>query len=1562
MTKLISGRVPKIPSANVRADRYEFLEISEAEPDLGLPSQLGQVFTSDLSGNRYWTRLDTANVSETTNLYFTADRAINALTGNNVTVNNLTVSGDLAVLGNLVSINTTTLNVEDRNILIANGAINSAQADNAGITIAGANAEIKYQNTGDKFDINKNVNIQGNLSIGGSIQAKDANSLLRNEINLDPNNGTYMSVRSEEINTFFNSSSWDTASWIDDGGGVAVITNATTLYTFWDTGVGSVVNNIEVSINGGSRIPVQFNSGNAVSGNVSLDLANGQPSGVPPTNPTAITSLNFFYRTKSSINIDYSGSEILLDAQSMDIDLRTTENLDLRSGQNLNIRSLGSYPVRIYTDDTTRMWEFDNTGSLTLPKEGKIYGIGQGSASDRYGYISWDGNSSGDGSGYNTMRLVPDQLGLEEADQYIIIDPTGGQPGHIHIRAGGTQDNSSANLFLGGENSYVMLAAGTNPPVTIAANNNSWIFSTDGDLRLPGGGTIDEATGIKLTPAGGANAGQALVIYPTAGPPEGNHIHLAAYGANTELYLGTDTHYVKLVDGGDVQIQAATANLSATAAWTFGTDGSITSTEVLTLKVPNGIPSGITGLSSAGGWNTSPYSNLATTGGTGTGLRVNASSPGSGYLDTVTIHTPGSGYTNGDVITITNENSLTATFNVLISGTNSWIFGIDGTTSLPNDINVQGDVTINGEFVGKGLTSNTIVANVITSNEWYGIYTANVVESSSSLYFTNARVISAVTPLLTTANVLELDNFYFTNVRTILAVSPLLTTANVTELNNLYYTNSRVIAAVTPLLTTSNVIEGTNLYYTDARVLANVEQMSVNVFADVDITGILNNGILVWNGTKFVAGTVDAGATSNLALFAEVANTVLTLSNFTTANLAEGTNLYFTNARSVGSLTAGQNITIEANGRISADVTSTLANITTVIDNLTTDSIAEGAINLYYTNSRVRSTLSGGTGVIYDSSAGSISIGQNVSTESSVVFKNLTLNGNLYVLGNLFSVFANTLTVSDPIIQIGYGNPSDSYDLGFVGHYNDGVERHTGLFRDHNDGKFKLFDNLTPEPGLINVDTSNVSFRYASLVVSTLEGNVTGTVGTLSNFTTANLKESTSNLYYTNDRVVTAVIPLLTTSNVIEGTNLYYTAERVNATVQPFLTTANVIETSGNLYFTAARVNATVQPFLTTANVTETSGNLYFTNARVVSALIAGQNITIEANGRISANSTTASSLNLTTADVREVSSNLYYTDARVVTAVTPLLTTANVIEGTNQYFTNARSRSAFTPGKGIAITASGIITNTGASFEYNTGIDGSGYGNVLSTMSPIVIFPSTPTTDRFVLRSLHITNISDTDVSVSGNVLYATGNTAVIANRLPLPSGSSFELLEIPQVFQPNDIVNLQGFNTAGTATSNLLQAIYSYETFTGDITYKGQGITLATSNTDILVFESTLAFSIIESIKFVNLTSSVVPVKLYWADANNVIKAHFAHNLSLPSNSTLETIIKPKRISQGDRIFASYRNADSNSVSVFLSARTGYEYTPVSYSPNVIPSGTVSASFSSSESDGTLIYYTIE
>ena len=98
------------------------------------------------------------------------------------------------------------------------------------------------------------------------------------------------------------------------------------------------------------------------------------------------------------------------------------------------------------------------------------------------GHVTWSGNSSGDGGGYTTMNLVPDDT-REPTDQYIIFDPT--TPNHIHIRAGGTQDNSQAALYLGGESSYVAINSGLNPPVYVVANNYGWTFRTDGTLLFP---------------------------------------------------------------------------------------------------------------------------------------------------------------------------------------------------------------------------------------------------------------------------------------------------------------------------------------------------------------------------------------------------------------------------------------------------------------------------------------------------------------------------------------------------------------------------------------------------------------------------------------------------------------------------------------------------------------------------------------------------------------------------------------------------------------------------------------------------------------------------------------------------------------------------------------------------------------------------------------------------------------------------------------------------------------------------------------------------------------------
>lgn len=124
-------------------------------------------------------------------------------------------------------------------------------------------------------------------------------------------------------------------------------------------------------------------------------------------------------------------------------------------------------------------WTFGNNGDLNLPSGGGING-------DGYSEIRFVPNSSGDGAGYTTIELRPD---LDATlDQYLIIDPTA--PSHIHIRAGGTQDNSNAELFLGGENSHVKVGAGINPPINIKSNENNWLFNTDGNLTLPSTGKI----------------------------------------------------------------------------------------------------------------------------------------------------------------------------------------------------------------------------------------------------------------------------------------------------------------------------------------------------------------------------------------------------------------------------------------------------------------------------------------------------------------------------------------------------------------------------------------------------------------------------------------------------------------------------------------------------------------------------------------------------------------------------------------------------------------------------------------------------------------------------------------------------------------------------------------------------------------------------------------------------------------------------------------------------------------------------------------------------------------
>jgi hypothetical protein len=226
----------------------------------------------------------------------------------------------------------------------------------------------------------------------------------------------------------------------------------------------------------------------------------------------------------------------------------------------------------------------------------------------------------------------------------------------------------------------------------------------------------------------------------------------------------------------------------------------------------------------------------------------------------------------------------------------------------------------------------------------------------------------------------------------------------------------------------------------------------------------------------------------------------------------------------------------------------------------------------------------------------------------------------------------------------------------------------------------------------------------------------------------------------------------------------------------------------------------------------------------------------------------------------------------------------------------------------------------------------------------------------------LHVTNVSDDVAYISSNVLYATSNTAYLANLIPVPVGSVVEFMNKPQIMQPGDTINLQGFNQSLTPTSNILHSYFTYQAVTNDVTYVGVGQTLATSNTNILVATADQSALVFESIKFVNLQSYSIPIKVYFGSANAAPKSYLAYNMQVPPNSSVEVLQSPKMLNFLDTVYASYSNAPSNSIAVFLSYKITAATASYATTTSSTPGGAILGAFTTTLPDGTTLYYTLE
>lgn len=201
--------------------------------------------------------------------------------------------------------------------------------------------------------------------------------------------------------------------------------------------------------------------------------------------------------------------------------------------------------------------------------------------------ITGGGTNSGDGNGYGTLELIPDS-GLYDNNQYIIIDPTG--PNHVHLRAGGTIDNSNSELIVGGEHSYLKVGAGTNPEIHIKSNDYNWTYNTNGEFIGPNGATIGPVGGgfpafynsqvnnpvvvLHRNIDSGLDL-SALMLQPALSLENGGLATMVVAGTGVDSY-----EYWHFKNNGVLELAsngiAFADNTSQTTAWT----GSISSSEV----------------------------------------------------------------------------------------------------------------------------------------------------------------------------------------------------------------------------------------------------------------------------------------------------------------------------------------------------------------------------------------------------------------------------------------------------------------------------------------------------------------------------------------------------------------------------------------------------------------------------------------------------------------------------------------------------------------------------------------------------------------------------------------------------------------------------------------------------------------------------------------------------------------------------------------------------------------------------------------------------------------------
>ena len=469
--------------------------------------------------------------------------------------------------------------------------------------------------------------------------------------------------------------------------------------------------------------------------------------------------------------------------------------------------------------------------------------------------------------------------------------------------------------------------------------------------------------------------------------------------------------------------------------------------------------------------------------------------------------------------------------------------------------------------------------------------------------------------------------------------------------------------------TSGNVSVGGTLGVTGASTFSTISTSSITTTATANV-----GGSLLINTNKFTV----QGTSGNTAIAGTLGVTGATTLN-STLNVVNSVDF---------------DSTLNVDGAATFNSTITQNGTSRFNDNI----VLQGASKTLQLNNGA-----GTTKIELQSTSGNIT-GAGLATLNSLeVTTNADVLGNLGVTGTITGDVTGDLTgTADKADLVNITETATSN----LTYYVPFVSANTGYTEVRTDST-----NLTYNPFENRLTVTNFKSTTDFEVAGNLNvtGNITynlSQVGSIANHTTDGLPEGTSNLYFTDERVDDRVGALISGGTGISAT--YDDAGNLLtlSAVQSDINTDSITEGSTNLFTTATRTRShftygtgitlsagelsVVQSDINTDNVTEGSTNVFFTDARARGAFSAG--------GDLSYNASTGefSFTERTDAEVNGLA------DARIALNVGANLDlsskdTDDLSEGiSNQYFTDARARSAISASGDISYTANtGVISFT---------------------------------------------------------------------------------------------------------------------------------------------------------------------------------------------------------------------------------------------------------------------------